>query len=112
DEVIRRRIETRTCVLFFCFDAVVVEDLREPEFGLIKTVFVPEQGDFEYGESEWRISEVDETHTLIDYRSTFKPDFWVPPVIGPLIVRRKMLSATEETIEKIEEAAASEQLRP
>jgi len=111
-EVVRRKLVTRTCILVFCFNATLVEDTWEPEYGVIKTVFVPEESDFEYGESEWQMVRIDETHTLINYHSRFKPDFWIPPLIGPLVVRQKMLTAARETIHRIENIAAIEPVRP
>jgi len=110
--IVRRRLVTRTCVLYFCFDAVLVEDLWEPESGLIKTVFIPEESDFLYGEAEWQVLAIDKDHTMINFTSRFKPSFWVPPLLGPLFIKRMMLGAAQQTIENIETIAGSEELRP
>src|SRR5690606_32244426 len=53
--VYRHRLVTRVCVLLFCFDKVLVEDVWISEQGTIQSLFVPEQSDFVYGESEWQI---------------------------------------------------------
>lgn len=110
--VIRRRMVTRTCVLRFCFDAILIEDLREPESGIIKTVFIPEDSDFLYGEAVWEVLRFDDSNTMINFTSKFRPDFWVPPLIGPLFIRRMVLNTAEQTINNIEAIAASEQPRP
>jgi hypothetical protein len=109
--VVRRRLVTRTCVLYYCFNATLVEDVWEPVSGIIRTVFVPEESDFLYGEAIWRVLKIDDTHTLITFHSKFRPDFWVPPLIGPLVIKRMMLNAAEQTIENIETIAGSEQFR-
>lgn len=109
---VRRRLLTKTCVLAFCFNAVLIEDLSEPESGIIKSVFVPEGSDFLYGEAVWQIVAIDKSHTMINFNSNFRPDFWVPPIIGPLFIKHMMLDAAEQTINNIEEIAALEKSGP
>jgi len=110
--VIRRRMVTRTCVMSFCFNAILIEDLWEPDSGIIKSVFIPEQSDFSYGEAIWHVLRIDDTHTMITFNSTFKPNFWIPPLIGPLFIKRMMLNETKITINNIEKIAASEKAVP
>lgn len=110
--VVRRRMVTRTCVMSFCFNAILIEDLWEPESGIIKSVFIPEQSDFSYGEAIWQVLRIDDAHTIITFNSTFKPNFWIPPLIGPLFIKRMMLNQTKITINNIEKIAASEKAVP
>lgn len=110
--IVRRRIVTRACVLRFCFDTILIEDIWEPESGIIKTVFVPEDSDFLYGEAVWQVQRLDDSNTLIRFTSTFRQDFWVPPLIGTMVIKRMALNTAEYTIKNIETIAASEQTRP
>lgn len=110
--VVRRRMVTRTCVMSFCFNAILIEDLWEPDSGIIKSVFISEQSDFSYGEAIWHVLRIDDTHTMITFNSTFKPNFWIPPLIGPLFIKRMMLNETKITINNIEKIAASEKAVP
>ena len=109
---VRRRLLTKTCVLLFCFNAVLIEDLSEPENGIIKSVFVPEGSDFLYGEAVWQVMAIDKSHTMINFNCKFKPGFWVPPMIGPLFIKHMMLDAAEQTINNIEKIAALEKSGP
>ncbi len=110
--VVRRRMVTKSCVLGFCFDAILIEDLWEQESGIIKSVFIPEESDFVYGEAIWQVSSVDATHTLVSFNTRFKPAFWIPPLIGPLFIKRMMLDAARQSIQNIEDIAALETPRP
>jgi len=110
--VVRRRLLTKSCVLRLCFKATLIEDVWEPAGGVIKTVFIPEQSDFVYGEAVWQIHRIDDENTMINFYSKFRPDFWVPPLIGPLVIKRMMLDATEQSIHNIETLAALEKPRP
>ncbi len=110
--VIRRRMVTKSCILKFCFDAILVEDLWEPESGIIRSVFVPEHSDFIYGEAVWHVSKIDDSHTMVNFNSRFKPAFWFPPLIGPIFIKRMMLDAARQTIQNIEDLATVETPRP
>lgn len=99
---IRRRLETRTCVLLLCFDAVVVEDVWMPGEGIIRTAIVPSGSDFVHGEGQWEILSAGDDTTIINFTSSFDPDFFIPPVIGSLLIKRMMLDATNQTIGNIE----------
>jgi hypothetical protein len=34
-----------------------------------------------------------------------EPDFWIPPLIGPWLIKRKLLSETLETVDNLEQLA-------
>ena len=98
---IRRRLVTETCIWFYCFKATMVEDVRETDDRAILTTIVPTQSDYRYGESRWQVSAA-ETGTRIHYTTTLEPDFWVPPVIGPWLMKQKMQSEAKRTLLAIE----------
>ena len=107
DNTIRRRLVAETCVLFFCFKAVMVEDAQEFPEGRILAVMVPEQSDFHYGRTEWSVNAIDEQQSQILYRCELQPSFWIPPVIGPFVLKRKMINEARDSILKIESLANS-----
>lgn len=106
-EIKRRRLVTRICILFFCFKARMVEDVWEEETSII-TKIIPEQSDYEYGKTEWHINVVDGGHSRIRLFSELKPDFWIPPFIGPFLMKQKMMSEAKKTINRIEELAGDD----
>ena len=105
---IRHWLITRICFPFYCFSATLVEDVQFDGSNIIKTSIVPDQSDFEYGEAEWHIEPEGEENTLISFQSRFKPDFWIPPLIGPVLVKRIMINATSQTILAMEQLVQDE----
>ena len=98
----RRRLVSRACVLFFCYEATMVEDVREIGRKTILTTVVPEKSDFSYGKSRWEVTAVDPDHSRIRFSYEIQPDFWVPPLIGPYLIKRKLMAVAKQTISRIE----------
>lgn len=98
----RRRLVTRVCILFFCFTSTLVENVVDDSHGRILTTIVPALSDYRYGESIWHISAAG-PGTRIHFQTTLEPDFWIPPVIGPWLMKQKMRSEAEHTILNIEQ---------
>ena len=103
-EEIQRRLVVRTCVLVFCFTATMTEDVVEGDDAIITTI-IPEHSDYKSGETRWEVSAVDETHSRISLFCELEPDFWIPPVVGPYLLKRKMMSIAKKTIVNIETLA-------
>lgn len=101
DAGIRRRLVTETCVWFFCFEATMVEDIIESDTS-VHALIVPEQSDYRYGESVWRVNAAD-GGARVTFQTTLEPDFWVPPVIGTWMMKRRMREEAERTVLNIEQ---------
>ncbi len=101
----RRRVVYRACFLIYCFTANMIESVHYPAPGHMMSVVEPEGSDFRAGSSEWEFSQVGEEQTRVKFHSQLEPRFWVPPVVGPWIIKRKMLSAAKETGLRIEKLA-------
>ena len=101
----RRRVVYRACFLIYCFTAVMVEAVQFPSPGQMLSMVEPEESDFRRGFSQWELNQVGINQTRIKFHSELEPRFWVPPVVGPWIIKRKMLAAARETGIKIEQLA-------
>ena len=102
----RRRLVVKTCIAFFCFKVVMVEDIEQPFDGSILAIMVPEESDFNYGRTEWQIEPIGPDRSKINYSFQLQPDFWIPPAIGPFFIKRKMVREAKESILKMENLAA------
>lgn len=100
-EIKRRRLVVRTCIVVFCFTAKMVEDVWERENTII-TKIIPELSDYKFGKTEWRVNPVDDEHTRIELYCELEPSFWIPPLIGPYIMKKKMMREAKKTISRIE----------
>lgn len=92
------------CVLFFCKSLHRVELLETKEPAFIRTVALPEQSDFRYAVSQWDLEPRD-GGTQLTYRLEVEPDFWVPPVIGPWVLKRRLESGGRRGVNRIERLA-------
>ncbi|MFQ5643922.1 MAG: hypothetical protein ACE5FQ_09500 [Thiogranum sp.] len=100
----RVRTVTHACVWFYCRRLRQVQDVIESQDGTVTAVVVPELSDFRYGYARLNLWQEDEgTRVLI--RAEVEPDFWIPPLIGPWLIKRKLLSETLETVDNLEQLA-------
>ena len=102
----RRRLVVKTCIVFFCFRVVMVEDLEQYSDGRLLAIMVPEESDFKYGRTEWQIEPLGPDRCKINYRFRLQPDFWVPPAIGPFFLKRKMVAEARDSILRMESMVA------
>jgi len=106
DEQGRPRFYTRMdgCILMFCvsFDRYGHLELS-PEHDIVAIVD-PETSDFKYSRERWQLIPDDEG-TLLLYEFEMEPDFWVPPVIGPFVIKRALRSGGRNAVNRIEALA-------
>jgi len=101
----RVRVVVEGCVSYYCKRMTQVQDVQELGKGLIIGTVLAEKSDFIYAHSRWKIA-ADKTGTRVSFDSDFKPDFWVPPLIGPYLIKKKLHDITLETINGLEKLAA------
>ncbi|MHB8454100.1 MAG: SRPBCC family protein [Acidiferrobacterales bacterium] len=76
----------RGCVLFFCRSVHRVEDVTDEPNGDIVTRALPQLSDFSYAVERWQILP-QPYGTRLKYGATLVPNFFIPPLIGPYIVK-------------------------
>jgi hypothetical protein len=101
---LKRLLALRHCLLVFCFEMRFVETVEEAP-GHIVTTVVPAESNFADGRSEWRIEDTPDGATRISVNARQTPKFWIPPVIGPLLLRHVFVREVEETCSNIERLA-------
>lgn len=101
---LKRVLRMKHCLLVFCFDFDFVETVEETG-ERIATTIVPQESNFEDGVAEWRIEPVGERATRITVHATQTPGFWIPPVIGPFLLKRVFIKEINETCVNIERLA-------
>ena len=101
DAVTRVRNHSEHWVGPFCFDIDWVGDITELEPGYLRVVTVPEHSSFESGSAYWRVQSEGQ-HTRVIHESTLKPKFFVPPVVGELLMKKYLREDTLATFNRIE----------
>jgi len=91
----------KVCILMFCKRVEQVQDVRMKEAYAIEAVVLPESSDFRSGFARWQLT-TSGTSTELLFTNTFEPDFWVPPLIGPWLIKRKLMREVAETAMYIE----------
>lgn len=106
DELGRPRFYTRMegCVLVFCKSFrrngyLILKPKRE-----IVAISLPEESDFDYSRERWQLKEEGEG-TLMIYNFVMEPSFWVPPVVGPFLIKRTLREGGIDAIDRIEALA-------
>jgi len=102
DGVSTVRTVIHVCILVFCKRVQQLQQVTRPRADTIEAVIVPEGSDFRSGFARWQLASISAMTTELQFTETFEPDFWVPPLIGPWLIRRKLVGEVAETLMYIE----------
>lgn len=98
----RIRTITRVCVLFYCRDVAQSQDMVQTPGYTIEAVILPRDSDFRRGRGYWRLTAEGDA-TLMRFRAELVPDFYMPKLIGPWLIRREMVNQITEIVMLIED---------
>ena len=97
-------VKNRGCFLFYCKSVERRGSVEAvPETDIVARAN-PAESDFALCEEHWTF-QVEGAGTLVRYSLRMKPDFWVPPLIGPYVIKNKLRDDGEEALERIERIA-------
>lgn len=107
EDITRLKAELEICVWFYCRALKQVQDMELLGAGYLQATMLPELSDYKSGHARWRmIAEGSGSRLLFDV--TVEPDFWVPPLIGPAVIKHKLRKEAVETVIGIERLAAND----
>lgn len=97
------------CVLFFCKTVQqeqVVTAIASGSGGIMQAELLPKAGAFG-GEGRWVIRPCGAggSRACLDVQLVLVPQFWVPPLIGPWLIRSKMSEEAQRTSQGLERVA-------
>jgi len=101
-------IRNHGCVLFFCKSFERYGYVEREPYKIIRASIDPERSDFHLSNESWHFKR-DGLGTVVTYDLEFEPKFWVPPVIGPYVIKRKLRNDGDEAVDRIE--AIAQELR-
>ena len=99
--VVRLMTQIEECFALYCVDMVSVADIKELPSGDLEVVLVPELSSFRSGTAEWRIQS-QEGDSRVHYELRLEPDFFIPPVIGPVIIMKRLREEILATFSRLE----------
>ena len=101
-----KRVEviSRNCLLLFCKTLTRVEDVRMIDKQTIEATLIPAMSNFKRGSTLWTFVQ-ENGHTRVTMQGLIVPDFWVPPLIGPHTIKKRLRSQLHDAAGKINELA-------
>jgi len=102
----RARYYSRTegCLWFFCKSFERYGYVVHQPLSYIEAHADPAQSDFEVSDERWEFRE-EADGTVVTYAFRMKPKFFIPPLIGPAILKAKLRNGGANAIERIEKLA-------
>ncbi len=94
----------RLCIALFCKDFERRGHIETEPYVWIRAYADPERSDFHVSNESWWFSQ-DDDGVRVTYDLEFDPKFWVPPVIGPYLVKRKLKKDGPDALLRIDRAA-------
>lgn len=92
------------CMLLFCKSFVRIGELTLTPHSEIIAMADPKQSDFNYSRERWQLV-ADGDGVLLKYEFELEPSFWVPPVIGPYVMKRVLRAGGSDAVDRIEALA-------
>jgi hypothetical protein len=99
------------CVLFFCREVELIERIDVVPKTRIVVKIIPEESSMRHGWASWDI-EPDGEGSLVRYVAEVEPRFWIPPVIGPLVIRAALNSRGLRAAKRVEALANGHPVPP
>lgn len=88
-DITRVRTSFRGCLLIFCRNSTLVEDVRILNNEIISTIVANDE-DKSTGQFHWHLYANDSGGTSVSFVATMRPDIFIVPVVGDSIARRKL----------------------
>lgn len=97
-------MESRACVLFFCHTIKEIQKVTESPPGTLTAAAIPELSNVKHDESDWHL-QAEGRGTRMQWTLTIEPEFWIPPLIGPALVKSQLRAEGEFSARGIEKLA-------
>lgn len=106
--VVMLKTTVRVCFGWFCRNVTRVERVQESAGALVATTD-PSRSDVKFGETRTQLSPDAKGGTLVHYRTSITPGFWIPAVIGRRWMLRTLEDATSDLFMNVEMRAKKEE---
>jgi hypothetical protein len=93
------------CVVIFCKQFERFGHLETTPYDEVIAKIDPETSDFRYSWERWQFKTEPEGTVLMRYQFEMEPGFWVPPIIGPYVIRRTLREGGIDAVDRIERIA-------
>ena len=108
DKSRQRLLVASVCFLFICRQVKMMERVEVINRNEFITTVIPQHSDFKSGSIHWRLTKLTDQKTRLVFYGKEQPDFWIPPVIGPLLVKNILLKQAVIIIRNIEKISVDD----
>ena len=98
------RTLSHVCVWIYCRDLEHVQRIRREGMGRLEANSVPELSDFAFGFAQWSLLP-ENGGTRMEFTARLRPAFWVPPLLGPFLIRQGLQSTALDALQGLEREA-------
>ena len=96
--------DLKSCVFYFCLEKHKTERIELRSGIEVVATILPEHSDFRYGRTHWILSP-EGGGTRIRLEVNIEPKFWIPPLIGPPVVKTIMRKEGTQSTRYVEQLA-------
>jgi hypothetical protein len=97
-------IKNQGCVLFVCKTLIREGYVEVEPYTLIRASADADKSDFAISDETWHF-ESEGDGTVVVYELELSPKFWIPPVVGPWAIKRKLKNDGGDALDRIEAIA-------
>lgn len=101
-------IRNEGCIWFFCKSFERSGFVEHEPYVFIRSTADADSSDFHASLESWTF-EVEGEGTVVEYNFEFEPKFWIPPLIGPYVMQRKLEKDSIRALHRIEALAQDRQ---
>lgn len=94
----------KKCIFYFCLEKQKTERIELRSGIEVVATILPEQSDFKSGTTHWTLSP-EGAGTRIRLEMNIELNFWIPPLIGPPVVKNIMQKAGIQSTRYVEQLA-------
>ncbi len=101
------RLHTKVdmCITVFCRSIEQTQQVKTSAPDTLRMTVIPQLSDFSFGVAQWRFMPVTAHSSRLFFNAQLQPDFWIPPLIGPWLVKNKLQQEAQITSSGIERVA-------
>jgi hypothetical protein len=100
------RTRSHVCVWIFCKTLEQVQRLRCLAPGELDADSIPDPSAFTFGRARWRLAP-EGRGTRFELDAQLRPGFWVPPLLGPLVIEQGLRGSALDALEGLERQAGA-----